>query len=63
MKFKSIINSKFLRYSHCSLMYDSAKKTLQAENGIEPESEQKNAKAALTELFLANAVSLFNESF
>ena len=32
-------------------MYDSAKETLQAENGIEPESEQKNAKAALTELF------------
>ena len=33
-------------------MYDSAKETLQAENGIEPESEQKNAKAALTDLFL-----------
>ena len=29
-----------------------AKETLQAEKGTEPETEQKNAKAALTELFL-----------
>jgi type I restriction enzyme R subunit len=45
---KGLINSIEFIKELCQL----AKETLQAERGIEPEVEQKNAKAALTELFL-----------
>ena len=45
---KGLINSIEFIKELCQL----AKETLQAEKGVEPESEQKNAKAALTELFL-----------
>jgi type I restriction enzyme R subunit len=45
---KGLINSIEFIKELCQL----AKETLQAEKGTEPEVEQKNAKAALTELFL-----------
>ena len=45
---KGLINSIEFIKDLCQL----AKETLQAEKGTEPEVEQKNAKAALTELFL-----------
>jgi type I restriction enzyme R subunit len=45
---KGLINSIEFIKELCQL----AKETLQAEKGAEPEVEQKNAKAALTELFL-----------
>jgi type I restriction enzyme R subunit len=45
---KGLINSIEFIKELCQL----AKETLQAEKGSEPELEQKNAKAALTELFL-----------
>ncbi len=45
---KGLINSIEFIKELCQL----AKETLQAEKGISPEVEQKNAKAALTELFL-----------
>ena len=45
---KGLINSIEFIKELCQL----AKETLQAEKGIEPVKEQKNAKAALTELFL-----------
>lgn len=45
---KGLINSIELVKKFCQL----AKETLQAEKGTGPETEQKNAKAALTELFL-----------
>lgn len=45
---KGLINSIEFIKELCKL----AKETLQAEKGIEPEIEQKNAKAALSELFL-----------
>jgi type I restriction enzyme R subunit len=45
---KGLINSIEFIKELCQL----AKETLQAEKGIEPEAIQKNAKAALTELFL-----------
>jgi len=45
---KGLINSIEFIKELCQI----AKETLQAEKGTEPETEQKNAKAALTELFL-----------
>jgi type I restriction enzyme R subunit len=45
---KGLINSIEFIKELCQL----AKETLQAEKGTEPEDEEKNAKAALTELFL-----------
>jgi type I restriction enzyme R subunit len=45
---KGLINSIEFIKELCQL----AKETLQAEKGTEPEVEQKNAKAALTELFI-----------
>jgi type I restriction enzyme R subunit len=45
---KGLINSIEFIKELCQL----AKETLQAEKGTEPEVEEKNAKAALTELFL-----------
>jgi type I restriction enzyme, R subunit len=45
---KGLINSIEFIKELCQL----AKETLQAEKGVEPETEQKNAKTALTELFL-----------
>jgi type I restriction enzyme R subunit len=45
---KGLINSIEFIKELCQL----AKETLQAEKGVEPVEEQKNAKAALTELFL-----------
>ena len=45
---KGLINSIEFIKELCQL----AKETLQAEKGFEPKEEQKNAKAALTELFL-----------
>lgn len=45
---KGLINSIEFIKELCQL----AKETLQAEKGVEPVKEQKNAKAALTELFL-----------